>query len=131
LTLTWIWPSSAGEDVDVRLAEDDEQVALAGVLEVVGHVQVGVHAGLEHRDAAELVELGGVGVVVEGAGDQHVEAGVAGLAGGGDQVGRETVPNSGPMKMPPASRRRSAARPVPPGSGPRRRCRSPGQGVRR
>ena len=34
-----------------------------------------------------LLELGGVGVVVEGAGDQHVEAGVAGLAGGGDQVG--------------------------------------------
>jgi hypothetical protein len=49
-------------------------------------------------------ELGGVGVVVEGAGDQHVEAGVAGLAGGGDQVGRETVPNSGPMKMAAASR---------------------------
>ena len=42
------------EDVDVRLAEDDEQVALAGVLQVVGHVQVGVHAGLEHGDAAEL-----------------------------------------------------------------------------
>ncbi len=50
-------------------------------------MQVGVHARLEHRDAAELVELGGVGVVVEGAGDQHVEAGVAGLAGGGHQVG--------------------------------------------
>ena len=34
-----------------------------------------------------LRELGGVGVVVEGAGDQHVEAGIAGLAGGGDQIG--------------------------------------------
>ena len=76
-----------GQQVDVRLAEDDEQVALAGVLEVVGHVQVGVHARLEHGDAAELVELGGVGLVVEGAGDQHVEAGVARLAGGGDEVG--------------------------------------------
>ena len=73
--------------VDVRLAEDDEQVALAGVLEVVGHVQVGVHAGLEHRDAAELVELGGVRLVVEGAGDQHVETGIARLAGGRDQIG--------------------------------------------
>ena len=80
-------PSFAGRSVDVRLAEDDEQVAFAGVLEVVGHVQVGVHARLEHGDAAELVELRGVGVVVEGAGDQHVEVGVAGLAGGGDQVG--------------------------------------------
>ena len=87
LTLTRIWPSFSRQDVDVRLAEDDEEVALAGVLEVVGHVQVGVHARLEHGDAAELVELGGVRLVVEGAGDQHIEAGVAGLAGGGDQVG--------------------------------------------
>ena len=76
-----------GEQVDVRLAEDDEEVALAGVLEVVGHVQVGVHARLEHGDAAELVELGGVRLVVEGAGDQHVEAGVARLARGRDEVG--------------------------------------------
>ena len=63
-------------------------------------MQVGVHPGLEHRDAAELVELRGVGVVVEGAGDQHIEAGIAGLAGGRDEVGpADTVPNSGPMKM--------------------------------
>jgi hypothetical protein len=86
--LTGSWPSLGGQDVDVRLAEDHEEVALAaGVLQVVGHVQVGVHARLEDGDAAELVELGGVGVVVEGAGDEHVEAGVGGLAGGGDQVG--------------------------------------------
>ena len=75
------------EDVDVRLAEDDEEVALAGVLQVLGHVEVGVHPRLEHRDAAELVELRGVGVVVERAGDEHVEIGVARLAGGGDEVG--------------------------------------------
>ena len=80
-------PSFSGRSVDVRLAEDDEEVALAGVLEVVGHVQVGVHARLEHGDAAELVELRGVGLVVEGAGDQHVEVGVAGLAGGRHQIG--------------------------------------------
>ena len=43
------------------LAEDDEEVALAGVLEVFGHVQVGVHTGLEHRDAAEIGELGLLG----------------------------------------------------------------------
>ena len=87
MTFTWIWPSAGVQNLDVRLAEDDEQIALAGVLQVVGHVQVGVHARLEHGDAAELVELGGVGVVVEGAGDQHVEAGVARLARGGDQIG--------------------------------------------
>ena len=59
----------------------------AGRLQVAAHVQVRVHAGLQHRHAAEALELGGVGVVVEGAGDQHVEAGVARLARGGDEVG--------------------------------------------
>ena len=38
------------EDVDVRLAEDDEQVALARVLQVFGHVEVGVHSRLQHGD---------------------------------------------------------------------------------
>src|SRR5690606_2190337 len=76
-----------GEEVDVGLAEYDEEVAFAGVFEVLRHVQVGVHAGLEHGNAAELVELGGVGLVVEGAGNQYVEAAVAGLACGGDEVG--------------------------------------------
>ena len=50
-------------------------------------MQIGVHARLEHGDAAELVEFRGVRLVVEGAGDQHIEAGIAGLAGGGDQIG--------------------------------------------
>ena len=50
-------------------------------------MQIGVHARLEHGDAAELVEFGRVGVVVEGAGDEHIEAGIAGLARGGDQIG--------------------------------------------
>jgi hypothetical protein len=34
------------QNVDVRLAEDDEEVALARILQVLGHVQVGVHARL-------------------------------------------------------------------------------------
>ena len=50
LTLIRICPPS------VRLAEDDEEAAFSSILGVVGHVQVGVHAGLEHRDAAKLVE---------------------------------------------------------------------------
>lgn len=75
------------QDNDVRLAEDDEEVALAGVLEVFGHVEVGVHAGLEHGDAAQLAELRGVRFVVEGAGDEHIEPGIARLPGGGDEVG--------------------------------------------
>ena len=79
-------PSLRVEQLDVGLAEDDEEVALAGGLQVVGHVQVGVHARLEHRDAAELAELARVRLVVERAGDQDVEAGVAGLARGRDEV---------------------------------------------
>lgn len=39
-----------GQQSDVGLAKNHEQVALAGVLEVFGHVQVGVHAGLEYGD---------------------------------------------------------------------------------
>ena len=73
------------DDLDVGFAEDHEQVALAGVLEVSGHVQVGVHA-LEDRDATELAELGGVRLVAESAGDQHVEIGVGNFAGDGHQV---------------------------------------------
>ena len=67
--------------------KDDEQVAVAGVLQVVGHVQVVVHPCFQHWDAAEPFELGGVGVVVEGAGNQQVEPGFRGLAGGLDEVG--------------------------------------------
>ena len=78
--------SPSVQDLDVGLAEDGEEVAAAG-LQVAGHVQVGVHPGLQDRDAAEAVELGGVGVEVEGAGDHHVEAGLGGLARRGDQVG--------------------------------------------
>ncbi len=40
------------EQGDVWLAEDDEEVALAGVFEVFSDVEVGIHAGLEDRDAA-------------------------------------------------------------------------------
>ena len=52
----------------------------------VRHVQVGVHPRLQDREAAEAAQLGGVGVEVEGAGDQHVKAGVGRFARGGDEV---------------------------------------------
>ena len=74
------------DQVDIRLAEDDKEIALAGCLEVFGHVQVGIHARLEHGDAAQLTELGGVRLVVERAGNEHVEPGIACLAGGRDEV---------------------------------------------
>ena len=41
-------------------------------------------------------KLGGVGIVAEGAGDQHVEAGVGGLARSGDQVGPRDGAELGP-----------------------------------
>ncbi len=73
--------TSGIEDVDVGFAEDHKQIALAAVCEILLHVQIGVHAGLENGDRAELVELGGLGLVVEGAADQHVEAGIGAFAG--------------------------------------------------
>ena len=108
------------EDVDVGLAEHDEQVALAGVLQLVGHVQVGVHLGLEDRQRPELGQLRGVGVEVEGAGDQHVEAGVGGLARGGGEIdARERAELGADQDAGAALRARL------PGSGPRRRCTRP------
>ena len=76
-TLTRSCSSFSRQERDVGLAEDDKEVAFAGVLEIVGHVQIGVHARLENRDAAQLVESAGMRVVVEGAGDQDVEVGIA------------------------------------------------------
>jgi hypothetical protein len=50
-------------------------------------VQIGVHARLEDGDTPEPGEFRGMGVVVEGAGDEYVEVGITGLARGGDQIG--------------------------------------------
>jgi len=71
---------------DVRFAKDDEDVGGVGVLEVACHVEIGVHAGFEDTDAAEFVELCGVGIVGEGGGDDDIEVGVSGLAGGFGKV---------------------------------------------
>jgi hypothetical protein len=63
------------------------KISLAGVLQVARHVEVGVHACLEYGDATELVEFGGVRFVVEGAGDQDVEVGIARFARRRHEVG--------------------------------------------
>ena len=75
------------EDVDVGLPEDDEEIPLAGVLEVVGHVQIGVHPGFQDGHASEPLELRCMRLVVERARDEDVEAPVGRLSGGGDEVG--------------------------------------------
>ena len=50
-------------------------------------MEVGVHSGLEDGNSAEALELGGVGLVVEGAGDEDVESALGGLTGGLDEIG--------------------------------------------
>ncbi len=45
------------ENIDVGFTEDDEQVAFAGILQIVGHVQIGIHAGLEDWNPAQLIEF--------------------------------------------------------------------------
>ena len=60
-------------DRNVGLAEHDEQIAGAGVLQLAGHMQVGVHARLQDRNAADAVEFGRMGVEIEGASDSPTE----------------------------------------------------------
>ena len=85
------------QDVDIGLPEDDEQVTLSSVLQVVRHVQVGVHAGLENGDLAKLAELGGMGFVVERTCNQHIEASIPGFPRrlNGRQQQRNQDPNDG------------------------------------
>ena len=42
------------QNVNVGFAKNHKEVAFAGVFQVFGHVQVGVHTGLEHGDASEF-----------------------------------------------------------------------------
>jgi hypothetical protein len=74
------------QHLDVRLTEDDEQVALGGGFELAAHVQVGVHARLEHRDTSQIAELAGARLVVERARDHNVEGSISCLACGGDEI---------------------------------------------
>ena len=86
-TLTVISPPPMSVISTSGSPKTTNRLPAAGGLEILGHVQVGVHPRLQHRHPAELVELGGMGIVVEGAGDQDVEAGVSRLTGGGDEIG--------------------------------------------
>src|SRR5579883_1174411 len=72
---------------DVWFAEYDEQIARTRVLEFVGHMQLGIHLGLEDRQRPQLVEFGRMGLEVEAAGYQRVEARIQRFARSGGQVG--------------------------------------------
>jgi hypothetical protein len=49
-------------------------------------LQVGVHARLQDRDAANAIEFGRMRVEIEGVGDHHIETGIGRLARGVDKV---------------------------------------------
>ncbi len=73
-------------DIDVGLFEDREQIAAAGLLEqLVGHREVGVHAGGQNGQLAEAHRLAGllIGPSIEGeaAHNQDLEV-AAGFEGG-------------------------------------------------
>jgi hypothetical protein len=70
-----------GLDLDVGLAEHDEEVASAGAFELARHMQVGVHARLQDRDAPDAVEFGRASIEIEGAGDHQIEPGISRFAG--------------------------------------------------
>ena len=83
LDLASLWPEDIDafdHDLDLasadRLDRDvghDEQIAGAGVLQLAGHMQVGVHARLQDRNAADAVEFGRMGVEIEGASDSATD----------------------------------------------------------
>ena len=53
------------ENINIRFAKDNEEIAFAGILQVISHVEIGIHPRFEDRNATELVELRGMGFVVE------------------------------------------------------------------
>lgn len=44
------------QNIDVRLPEDNKKVALAGILEIIGHMQIGVHASFKNWNSTECGE---------------------------------------------------------------------------
>jgi len=50
-------------------------------------VKVGIHARFQHWNFSKLLKLGGVRVVVEGAGDENIETGVGSFTRRGDKIG--------------------------------------------
>lgn len=74
------------QQFDIGFVEDDKEIALPGILEVFGHVKIGIHPGLQNRDAAKLMKLTGMRVEIERAGDEHVELGVGCLPCSPDEI---------------------------------------------
>ena len=62
---------------NIRFAKNDEEIALARIFEVGGHMQVGVHARLENPHRAEAGQIAGGRIVVEGAGNKQFKTRLA------------------------------------------------------
>jgi len=45
-------------NIDVRLAKNDKEIALARIFEIACHVKIGVHARFQNWNSAEFVEFG-------------------------------------------------------------------------
>jgi len=57
-------------DVDIRFAENHKQLALAGIFQVFGHVQVGVHTCFKYRQRADARDITGCAFKVVAFGAQ-------------------------------------------------------------
>src|SRR5262249_54844568 len=68
------------QDFDVGLTKNDEQIALAGILEFIGHMEIRIHASLKYVNATELVKLGRLAFVAKGACNQYIKIRIACLA---------------------------------------------------
>ena len=68
------------KDVDIRLSEDHKEVRTVGLLQILGHVKVGIHSGLDDRQPSQFAQLSGLGIIIERTGDQLIETTVACLS---------------------------------------------------
>ena len=74
-------------DVDVGLTKHDKEIPFARILQLVGHVKVGVHLGFKDWQRPKLGQLGGMRIEIEGTGDHDVEPGIGRLARRIDEIG--------------------------------------------
>ena len=45
------------ENIDIGFAKDNEKIAFARVLQIIGHVEIGIHSRFEYGNTTELIEL--------------------------------------------------------------------------
>ena len=73
--------------IDIRFTEDDKEIAASCVFELLRHMKVRVHLRFQDWQGTELGEFRRVGVEIEAAGDERIEAGVERFASRRGQIG--------------------------------------------